>query len=230
MGVPSVPVAVPTSIVMVPELEVVPKASPDLILMFDECAEALFVLGVLAVNPPKPCTVSAPAVVDHVAAAPLAAGYAIGRIARSATGTGAGSARGWFWGLVVVELAFMGIAAGLAAALARTATPIAETPPGAGTPAELRGWTRFADGREPDALSLLFFADAIPPATLMIGSSGWVPTLQMTAFVRAQPAPGWLAIGALLLRPVDERRREGDGPPGRAASLPPVTASGSTVT
>ncbi|KQX05768.1 copper transporter [Leifsonia sp. Root1293] len=62
--------------------------------------------------------------------------YAIGRIARSAE-KGTGSARGWFWGIVVVELAFMGIAAGLAAALARTATPIAETPPGAGTPAEL---------------------------------------------------------------------------------------------
>ena len=41
---------------------------------------------------------------------------------------------------------------------------------------------------------MLFFADAIPPATLMIGSTGWVPTLQMSAFVRARPAPGWLAI------------------------------------
>ena len=37
--------------------------------------------------------------------------------------------------------------------------------------AELRGWTRFADGREPDPLSLLFSVDAIPPATLMIGST-----------------------------------------------------------
>ncbi len=72
--------------------------------------------------------------------------------------------------------------------------PFSAPPPPAGTPAELRGWTRLADGREPDALSLLFFADAIPPATLMIGSTGWVPTLQMTAFVRARPAPGWLAI------------------------------------
>ncbi|MEL4319308.1 cytochrome c oxidase assembly protein [Leifsonia sp. YIM 134122] len=62
--------------------------------------------------------------------------YAIGRIARSAE-QGRGSARGWFWGIVVVELAFMGVAAGLAAALARTATPIAETAPGAGSPAEL---------------------------------------------------------------------------------------------
>ena len=72
--------------------------------------------------------------------------------------------------------------------------PFADLSPPAGTPAELRGWTRFADGRKPDALSLLFFADAIPPATLMIGSTGWVPTLQMSTYVRARPAPGWLAI------------------------------------
>jgi Thioesterase-like superfamily len=72
--------------------------------------------------------------------------------------------------------------------------PFAASPARAGTQAELRGWTRFADGREPDPLSLLFFTDAIPPATLMIGSTGWVPTLQMSAYVRARPAPGWLAI------------------------------------
>jgi hypothetical protein len=72
--------------------------------------------------------------------------------------------------------------------------PFAEVPAPEGTPAELRGWTRFTDGREPDALSLLFTADAIPPATLMIGSSGWVPTLQMSTYVRARPAPGWVAI------------------------------------
>jgi hypothetical protein len=72
--------------------------------------------------------------------------------------------------------------------------PFAASPPPAGRPAELRGWSRFTDGREPDALSLLFFADAIPPATLMIGSTGWVPTLQMSAYVRARPAPGWLGI------------------------------------
>ena len=39
-------------------------------------------------------------------------------------------------------------------------------------------------------------------------------------------APAWLALGVLLLRPVDERRREGDGPPGRATPLPSVTARG----
>jgi hypothetical protein len=60
--------------------------------------------------------------------------------------------------------------------------------------AELRGWARFADGREPDAVSLLFSPDACPPATLLIGSTGWVPTLQMSTYVRARPAPGWLGI------------------------------------
>jgi hypothetical protein len=72
--------------------------------------------------------------------------------------------------------------------------PFAVTRPAPGTRAELRGWTRFADGRQPDALSVLFLTDAIPPATLMIGSTGWVPTLQMSTYVRARPAPGWLAI------------------------------------
>jgi acyl-coenzyme A thioesterase PaaI-like protein len=75
-----------------------------------------------------------------------------------------------------------------------SALPFGESPPPAGTPAELRGWSRFADGREPDPLSLLFTLDAIPPAPLMIGSSGWVPTLQMSTYVRAHPAPGWLGI------------------------------------
>jgi cytochrome c oxidase assembly factor CtaG/putative copper export protein len=34
----------------------------------------------------------------------------------------------WFWGIVATELAFMGIASGAAAALARTATPVPEIP------------------------------------------------------------------------------------------------------
>jgi acyl-coenzyme A thioesterase PaaI-like protein len=66
--------------------------------------------------------------------------------------------------------------------------------PDGGPVAELRGWVRFADGREPDARSLLYFVDAIPPATSLIGSAGWVPTLSMTVYARARPAPGWLGI------------------------------------
>jgi len=63
-----------------------------------------------------------------------------------------------------------------------------------GARAELRGWTRFRDGREPDPLSLLLFSDAVPPATMMIGSSGWVPTLQLSTYVRGVPEPGWLGL------------------------------------
>lgn len=56
----------------------------------------------------------------------------VGRFARS------GRPR-WFWVLVLAELAFMGIASGAAAALARTATPVSDAAPPVGelTPAEL---------------------------------------------------------------------------------------------
>jgi hypothetical protein len=73
--------------------------------------------------------------------------------------------------------------------------PFAAQPPDAGPPkAELRGWVRFADDTEPDPRALLYFVDAIPPATMRIGSTGWVPTLSMTVYVRARPAAGWLGI------------------------------------
>jgi hypothetical protein len=89
---------------------------------------------------------------------------------------------------------FVGIMDVLDLRLDPATLPPSATPPPADAVAELRGWTRFADGRPADALSLLFLTDAIPPATLMIGSTGWVPTLQMSSYVRARPAPGWLAI------------------------------------
>jgi acyl-Coa thioesterase superfamily protein/acyl-CoA thioesterase superfamily protein len=59
---------------------------------------------------------------------------------------------------------------------------------------ELRGWLRHADGREPDALALLQAVDALPPATFDLGTTGWVPTLELTAYVRALPAPGPLVL------------------------------------
>lgn len=59
---------------------------------------------------------------------------------------------------------------------------------------ELRGWLAFADGRPVDALGLLFFLDAFPPATFDIARSGWVPTLSLTAYLRCLPAPGPLRV------------------------------------
>lgn len=59
---------------------------------------------------------------------------------------------------------------------------------------ELRAWFRFADGRDADPLSLLFVADAMPPATFTLVAAGWVPTLDLTVYVRAVPAPGPLRM------------------------------------
>jgi hypothetical protein len=36
--------------------------------------------------------------------------------------------------------------------------------------------------------------DALPPVTFNLGAPGWVPTLELTAYVRARPAPGPLQI------------------------------------
>lgn len=59
---------------------------------------------------------------------------------------------------------------------------------------EVRGWFRFADGRPPDPLALLLAVDVLPPATFELGTTGWVPTLELTAYVRAVPAPGALLV------------------------------------
>ena len=68
----------------------------------------------------------------------------------------------------------------------------------AGQPAgrgELRARLRFADDRAPDPLALLYAVDALPPATFdLAGTTGWVPTLSLTAYVRALPAPGPLVV------------------------------------
>lgn len=60
--------------------------------------------------------------------------------------------------------------------------------------AELRGWFRFADDAPVDPLALLFVVDAFPPATFALARTGWVPTLDLTAYVRAVPVPGPLRM------------------------------------
>jgi hypothetical protein len=59
---------------------------------------------------------------------------------------------------------------------------------------ELRAWLSLADGSDWDALSLLFAVDALPPATFEVALTGWVPTLSLTAYIRAVPAPGPLRV------------------------------------
>lgn len=55
---------------------------------------------------------------------------------------------------------------------------------------ELRGWLSLPGGEAFSPTSLLYAADAYPPATLDIESTGWVPTLELTVYVRALPVPG----------------------------------------
>ena len=58
----------------------------------------------------------------------------------------------------------------------------------------IRGWLRMVDGRDPDPLLLLLAVDALPPVAFELGLPGWAPTLELTAHVRARPAPGWLRV------------------------------------
>ena len=52
------------------------------------------------------------------------------------------------------------------------------------------GWIVLPDGEDFDPVSLLYAVDASIPATMTISPTGWVPTLELTAYVRALPAPG----------------------------------------
>src|SRR5205085_12253526 len=59
---------------------------------------------------------------------------------------------------------------------------------------ELRGWLSLPGGEPFDPTSLLFAVDAFPPATFEAEFTGWVPTLELTVYVRAIPAPGPVQI------------------------------------
>jgi hypothetical protein len=55
---------------------------------------------------------------------------------------------------------------------------------------ELRGWLALPGEQAFDPTSLLFAVDAFPPATFEIEMTGWVPTLELSVYIRALPAPG----------------------------------------
>jgi acyl-CoA thioesterase len=59
----------------------------------------------------------------------------------------------------------------------------------------LEFWMRFRDGREPDLAALPLLVDAAAPAVLEVGTLS--TTIQITAHLRARPAPGWLACRAV---------------------------------
>ena len=66
-------------------------------------------------------------------------------------------------------------------------------PAGASGPPTVQGWFRFPGGEPVDVLGLLVAVDAFPPTVFRAGLPlAWVPTLELTAHIRARPEPGWL--------------------------------------
>ena len=63
---------------------------------------------------------------------------------------------------------------------------------GHGAP-RVEGWFRLRDGEPIDTLSLLVAVDSFPPTIFFTDLPiAWVPTIELTAHVRARPSPGWL--------------------------------------
>ena len=58
----------------------------------------------------------------------------------------------------------------------------------------IQGWFKLADDRPLDPIALLLVVDALPPVTFDLGLPGWAPTIELTAHVRADPAPGWAIV------------------------------------
>lgn len=65
---------------------------------------------------------------------------------------------------------------------------------GDGQAAVVEGWIKFSDGRAPDLLALLTFADSFLRAVeMVVGNQGWIPTLDYQVQCFAKPAPGYIA-------------------------------------
>ena len=61
-------------------------------------------------------------------------------------------------------------------------------------PPLIRSWVRVSG--ETDAYAVTVAADALPPAVFALGARGWAPTVEMTTYLRARPAPGWMRVEA----------------------------------
>ncbi len=67
------------------------------------------------------------------------------------------------------------------------------------TPGEplIKAWVDLLAPEPPDPLFALLAADALVPTVHRLGNIGWAPTVQLTAYLHAVPAPGPLAVVAL---------------------------------
>jgi len=62
-----------------------------------------------------------------------------------------------------------------------------------GGPPIIEYWVR-PKGVAPDALFALLCGDVSAPVTFGVNRMGWAPTVQLTAYLRALPADGWLRV------------------------------------
>ena len=60
----------------------------------------------------------------------------------------------------------------------------------------MRGYFQLREPREPDAYLLALAVDALPPVVFGIEVVGWSPTVELTWYMRAVPAPGELRVAA----------------------------------
>lgn len=75
----------------------------------------------------------------------------------------------------------------------------------------VRGWFRLRDDEPVDGLGLVLAVDAFPPTSFNTDLPvAWTPTVELTAHVRARPAPGWLAC-AFVTRNIAGGYLETDG-------------------
>ena len=62
-----------------------------------------------------------------------------------------------------------------------------------GGPPVIEMWVR-PKGAAPDVLFALLCGDVSAPVTYAVNRMGWAPTVQLTAYLRAVPADGWLRV------------------------------------
>jgi hypothetical protein len=67
------------------------------------------------------------------------------------------------------------------------------TPRTDGGPPIIEYWVR-PNGVAPDVLFALLCGDVSAPVTFGVNRFGWAPTVQLTAYLRARPADGWLRV------------------------------------
>jgi hypothetical protein len=60
--------------------------------------------------------------------------------------------------------------------------------------AEMRGYFRLREDRDPDAYTLALAVDGLPPVVFGLGVTGWAPTVELTWNMRAVPRPGPLRV------------------------------------